>query len=69
MGTDALIVAEEEELVVFDRPAKRTSERILDEHRNGNPGGVIEEVVGVEIAVAEVVEPVAMKLVGARASN
>ena len=35
----------------------------------GTPARVVEEVVGVEVAVAQVVEPVAVELVGARAGD
>ena len=64
---DALIVAEEEDLVVLDGSAERTAVVILDEHRYRHAGGVIEEIVGVEIAVAQIIEGVAVVLIGSRA--
>ncbi len=69
VGADTLIVAENEKLIVLDRAAERTTEVVLDQHGNGNARPIIEEVVGVEVAVAEVVEPVAVKLVGASAGD
>src|ERR1039458_904119 len=68
-GADTLIIAKEEKLIVLDGPAEGASKRVLDEHRNGNAGGIIEKVVGVEVAVAEIVEGVAVELVGAPAGD
>src|ERR1035437_8268408 len=65
MCAAALVVAEDEQLVVLDGPAERPAEQILNEHGNGNAGAVVEEIVGIEIPVPQVVERVAVELVGA----
>ena len=68
---DALIVAEEEDLIALDGAAERTAVVILDQHRDRHAGGVVEEIVGVEIAVAQVIEQIAVILVraGPRVTN
>ena len=62
----ALVVAEEERLVLEHRAAEGAAELVLLEVRLGAAGAVVEEVVGVEGVVAEELEGAAVELVGAR---
>src|SRR5205814_2943562 len=62
----ALIVEKEEGLVFRNRAAERAAELALPEIRFVTPSAVVEEVVGVENAVAEEFEAAAVDDVGAR---
>ena len=61
----ALVIGEEEGLVVDDRAAGRAAELVLVERRARQAGRIGEEVVGVEIVVAQKLEDRAVKLIGA----
>src|SRR5205807_5142143 len=62
----ALIVEKEEGFVFRDRAAERAAELALPEIGFVTPRAVVEEVVGVENAVAEELEAAAVDDVGAR---
>ena len=59
---EALVVAEEEELVCLDRPAERAAELVALEDGDG---ALVEVVSGVKSAVADELECGAVDLVGA----
>ncbi len=64
-GAEALVIAEDEQLVLDDGSAERTTELIAVELRLGG----VEERTGVERAVAEELEGRAVDLVGAGADG
>ena len=60
----ALVVREEEGLVRPNRAAHGPSELVHAKWRNGPAGALVEELVGVELAVAQKLEQSAVELVG-----
>ena len=60
----SLVVHEEEGLVVPDRAAQCPAKLILAEGRFGAAELVIEQIVGVELVIAQELEPAAVKLIG-----
>ena len=62
----ALVVREEEGPVLPEGAAQGSSELMLAERGPGDPGPVVEEVVGVERVVTQETERAAVELVGAR---
>ncbi len=63
---EAFIVTEQEPLVLLERTSQRAAELVSAKRRNR---ALVEEVAGVEIAVAEKLEQRTVQLVGARLSN
>ncbi len=56
---------EEEDLVFLDRAAERAAKLMLMEVLPGNPVEIIFEVVGIQIAIFQILVKVAVKTIGA----
>ena len=69
MRPPQLGIAEDEQLVVLDGPAEAAAEHVLNEHGLGDSALVAEEIVGVQVGVADVLEYAAVVRVGARAGD
>src|SRR5437016_2549491 len=68
-GAAAFIVEEEEGPVLLDRPADRAAEIVPTHGRDFDAGLIVEEVVGVQLVVAQEIVKAAVEFVGSRAGN
>src|SRR5262249_55213205 len=64
-----LHAAEEEELVFDDRAAEAEAEVVVAQRRTRHPARVVEEVVGVELVIAQELKGAAVELVIAAAGH
>src|SRR5690242_4553064 len=65
----ALVIAEDEQLVVFDGASEGSAEDVSDEDGLRRADGVVEEIAGIENRVTQIVEGSSMILVGAGACD
>src|SRR6266849_79005 len=68
-GAAALIVEKEEGAVLLDGPAYRAAEVVPAYGSNFDAGLIVEEVVGIQLVVAQEIVEAAMEVVGSRAGD